>query len=108
MSRKFTVKWADPASHDLIEIADFIALDDLATAKKVISLINDKVLSLQLTPQRGRIVPELAIHGIVSFRELIVSPWRIIYKVDETVVYIELVVDGRRDLEDLLFRRVMR
>lgn len=108
MRGKFTVKWADPARYDLIEIADFIALDDLVTARKIVSLINDKVLSLEHTPQRGRIVPELARHGIISFRELVISPWRIVYKVDESIVYIELVVDGRRDFEDLLFRRVMR
>jgi addiction module RelE/StbE family toxin len=102
------VKWADPAKHDLFEIADFIALDDLAAAKKVVALIDDKALSLQCSPERGRIVPELAKHGINSFRELVISPWRIIYKILDCVVYIEVVADGRRDLEDLLFRRIMR
>lgn len=108
MRRKFKVNWADPARRDLLEIADFIAFDDLATAKKIVSLIDDRVLSLQFSPKRGRIVSELAKHGINTFRELVVSPWRIVYKVDDSIVYIELVADGRRDLEDLLFRRIMR
>ncbi len=108
MRRKFKLKWADPAKHDLFEIADFIALDDLATAKKMVALIDDKALSLQFSPQRGRIVPELAKHGINSFRELVFSPWRIIYKIDDCIVYVELIADGRRDFEDLLFRRILR
>ena len=102
------VKWADPAKYDLFEIADFIALDDLPTAKKVVTLIGEKAFSLQFYPERGRIVPELSKHGINSFRELIVAPWRIVYKIDGCIVYIEMAADGRRDLEDLLFRRILR
>lgn len=108
MKCKLMVRWADPAKHDLFEIADFIALDDLAAAKKVVALIDEGALSLQYSPERGRIVPELAKHGINSFRELIVAPWRIIYKIRDCVVYIEVVADGRRDFEDLLFRRIVR
>ena len=53
-------------------------------------------------------MPELAKHGINTFRELIASPWRVVYTIEQFTVYIKLVADGRRDLDDLLFRRIMR
>ena len=102
------VEWADPAKFDLFEIVEYISLDDLESAKKVSVSIKEKVVSLQLYPERGRVVPELAKLGIYSFRELIITPWRIIYKVENRCVYIELIADGQRDLQDLLFRRIMR
>lgn len=49
--------------------------------------------------------------GIIQYREIVVAPWRILYQIDEKVVHIVLivlVVDGRRNLEDVLFNRIMR
>ena len=102
------VRWADPAKQDLAEIADFIACDDIAMAKRVVNIITTKAETLHVSPDRGRIVPELAKHGINTFRELVVSPWRVVYTIEQFTVYIKLVADGRRDLDDLLFRRIMR
>jgi toxin ParE1/3/4 len=64
--------------------------------------------SLTTTPLRGRIVPELRWHGITTYRELIVSSWRIIYRVDAPRVLVVSVVDSRRQLEDLLLARFLR
>ncbi len=108
MKRKYKVDWANPAKLDLFEIIEYIADDSPKTALKVNRKIQDKVSTLCVTPERGRIVPELSKQGITGFRELIISPWRIIYKIRSKTVYIEIVADGRRNLEDLLFRRIMR
>jgi len=57
-------------------------------------------------PARHRIVPELEKYGYFIYREIIVGYWRIIYKIENNYVYIMLVIDGRRNLEDLLLKKI--
>jgi hypothetical protein len=57
-------------------------------------------------PERYRIVPELEKYGYLVYREIIVEYWRIIYKIENNYVYIMLVIDGRRNLEDLLLKKI--
>jgi plasmid stabilization system protein ParE len=108
MKKKYAVEWAKPAKLDLFEIADFIAADSPANALRISDKIKKKTADLQMNPERGRVVPELSKHGITAYRELVVSPWRVIYRIVGKKVYIKVVADGRRNLEDLLFRRLMR
>jgi toxin ParE1/3/4 len=108
MRQTFKVTWAGPARLDLIEIADFIAEESPAAAWKIITKIEEKTDSLYLAPERARIVPELSRQGITQFRELIIFPWRIIFQISGKEVFILLVVDGRRNLEDILFKRLLR
>lgn len=52
--------------------------------------------------------PTLRWNGITTYRELIVAPWRIVYRVDGALVLVVSVVDSRRRLEDLLLARFLR
>jgi len=45
---------------------------------------------------------------VLTYRELIVRPWRIIYRFDAQRVYVLGVLDGRRDLASLLLERLTR
>ena len=108
MRKKYSIQWARPAKLDLIEIAEFIAEDRPVVAREIIKKIRERISNLQMAPERGRVVPELAKQGITQYREMIISPWQILYQIDEKVVYVVLVVDGRRNLEDILFQRIMR
>lgn len=44
-------------------------------------------------------------YSILTYRELIVPPWRIIYKVDDLKEWVFAVIDGRRNVEDVLLDR---
>lgn len=59
-------------------------------------------------PFRGRIVPELRDLALEPWRELIERPFRIIYRISDARVLIVAVLDGRRDVEDLLLQRLLR
>ena len=63
--------------------------------------------NLYYFPQRKRVVPELQQIGILKYKEIIYERWRIIFKIDNTKVYVLLVVDSRRNLEDILFQRLI-
>jgi toxin ParE1/3/4 len=58
---------------------------------------------LERLPLMGRVVPEFKIE---SYREVIVRPFRLIYRVQDDVCSIIAVVDSRRDLTQLLLPEV--
>jgi plasmid stabilization system protein ParE len=103
--KRYSVQWAVTAQQDLEQIAEFIAHDRVINAVKVVKRIERLAQSLVSLPTRGRIVPELRWHGITRYHELIMKPWRILYRIDNSMVYVVGVLDGRRQVEDLLIDR---
>jgi len=45
--------------------------------------------------------------GIREYRQSLFKPYRVIYRVIGQRVYIYLIVDGRRDMQALLARRLL-
>jgi plasmid stabilization system protein ParE len=107
MSKKYDILWAGVAENDLKEIIEYIASDNPANAIKTLKKIKQKASSLYTLPERGRIVPELKDQGILLYRELIVPPWRIIYRISEMKVYVLSVLDARQNVEDILLKRLI-
>lgn len=87
--------WTEPALQDLEEIAEYIALDDLSAAKRLVSKIFAVVERLEDFPGSGRKPPELKHY---TYREKIVGPCRIFYRVDKETIFILYVMRGERDL----------
>lgn len=105
--KRFGVEWAQPASKDLENIIDYISQDNVDTAITVFEKIKSKCNTLNQFPDRGRIVPELKAYGILSYRELIISPWRVIYRTSGQKVYVLAVIDSRRSTDDILIERFL-
>ena len=108
MKGKYKVLWANSASEDLRLIVEYIHTDNPIAARDIFEKLKSKSLSLNAFPERGRIVPELKEHGILQYRELVIPPWRIIYRVSEKWVHVLLVIDSRRNVEDVLLSRLTR
>ena len=107
MSQKYDIIWAGVAENDLKEIIEYIATESPANALKTLKKIKQKASSLYTLPERGRIVPELQDQGILLYRELIIPPWRIIYRISEIKVYVLSVLDARQNVEDILLERLI-
>jgi len=105
---RYTVEWAFTARDDLESIASYIAEGSAINALSVVERIEARAETLVTLPMRGRIVPELRWHGVMTFRELIEKPWRLIYRIEADRVVVVSVLDGRRSLEDLLLDRFVR
>lgn len=105
---KYEVIWTENAQHDLELVIEHIKLDSVSIAKDVFFEIKDTCEQLNILPMRCRIVPELQSIGIVKYRELIYKRWRIIFKVKDSQVYILILVDSSRNLEDILFQRLLK
>ena len=69
--------WTNPALDDLNDIAEYIALSNLQSAKKLVSKIFEKVERLEPFPESGKKPIELA---NLNYLELVVNPCRIFYK----------------------------
>ena len=107
MSALFRVYWAGIAEDDLKNIISYIAEESPTNARKSFNDIKEKSSSLGQFPERGRIVPELQDQGIFLYRELIVAPWRILYRISDNKVYILSVLDSRQNVEDILLKRLI-
>jgi len=107
MNNKYRIIWSNIAENDLKSIIEYIADENLLDAQKILQNIKEKASSLYLFPNRGRLVPELKDQGILQYREIIHSPWRIIYRISENNVYILSVLDARRNIEDILLKRLL-
>ena len=104
----FAVLLTNDAARDLDEIYNYIALHDSPQkADYVLEQIEKVFSSLSEFPERGAYPKELLPLGIREYRETFYEPYRIIYRVMENTVYVLLIVDGRRDMQSLLQRRLL-
>ena len=104
----FAVLLTNDAASDLVVLYDYIALHD--TPKKadyVLEQIEKAFSRFSEFPERGDYPKELAALGIREYREIFFKPYRIIYRILEKEVYVLLIVDGRRDMQRLLQRRLL-
>ncbi|MFH1984322.1 MAG: type II toxin-antitoxin system RelE/ParE family toxin [Pseudomonadota bacterium] len=108
MILKYQVAWAKVAENDLKEIIAFISLESPDNALKILRKIKNETASLYTLPERGRVVPELQDQGISQYRELVIPPWRLIYRITEHKIYVLSLIDSRRNVEDILLKRLIQ
>jgi toxin ParE1/3/4 len=90
-----TVRWTQRAEDDVRAIHDFIARDSPQAAEALVERILTATERLSSFPESGRVVPEFPALG---YREIIVSSYRVLYRLEGNTVWIVAVVHGRRRL----------
>ncbi|HBF12214.1 MAG TPA: plasmid stabilization protein [Deltaproteobacteria bacterium] len=94
MKRK--VLLSNPAQKDIEQIIRYVRLDKALAAEKLKALFKNKIKSLENFAERGRKVPELKGTLFADYRELIVNPCRIVYKIHQKEVRILRVLHSKR------------
>ena len=102
------ILWSKPAVNDLQDIGEHIAQDSPGAAISFLGRVDEAVKALGSQPRLGRVVPELERQNITRYREVVLSPWRLFYREEKGQVFVLAVIDGRRNVEDILLRRLMR
>src|SRR5262245_53437172 len=87
------VGWAQSASDDLAEIANYIAKDSEFYAAAVVRELIEAARSLDMFAERGRIVPE---YRNPQIRELFVRDYRLVYELDDATVHVLRVIHGSK------------
>ena len=107
--KQYDVVFDNLAEDDLFNIYVDVALNDsVERADRLFASLRRTCLKLKSLPLRGHVLPELLEVGVVEFREIRYKPYRIIYSVDASKVYVHCVLDGRRDVQTLLEERLLR
>ena len=105
---RFDVLLTEGAAQDLESIHDYIAeFDSVTNANGVLDELMEVVGSLEQFPERGSYPKELAGLGIKEYRQAFFKSYRVIYRVTDRQVIIYLIVDGRRDMQSVLTRRLL-
>jgi toxin ParE1/3/4 len=94
------VIWTSPALNALEDIAEYIATQNPIAAKKFVTTLFQKIDRLELFPESGKKPTELK---KLNYREVIVNPCRIFYKIELDKVYILHVMRQEQQLRRYLF-----
>ncbi len=105
----FTVFLTAQVQDDVFDIYKYVlAGDGRDRADHVLTGLREKCAGLAEFSGKGYIPPELDHIGVRGFLEIHCKPYRIVYQIVEKNVYIHCVMDGRRALQDILERRLLR
>ena len=107
MKHKVTI---DPqAKEDMREIFFYVSINDsLEIANKLLDKIEENCYKLERFPHRGHIPEELRTTGIKRYLEIHYKPYRIIYEIKKDKIYVHSVLDGRRNIQEILSNRILR
>jgi len=94
------IVWTEPALNELDEIAEFIALDKFDVARKLVQSVFSRVEQLKHQPKSGRVPPELPRKSI--YREVIVGPCRVFYRIEKSKIIIIYVIRSERMLRKFI------
>ena len=105
---RYEVLLTQGAEQDLESIHDYIStFDSKTSADSVLQQLLRAAELLATFPERGAHPRELLELGIRDYRQTLFKPYRLIYRVIDSNVYIYLIADGRRDMKSLLTRRLL-
>lgn len=105
----FEVLLAEEAEADISDIYRYVlAREGRDQAEALLTKLSETVFALSELPNRGNVPKELSAIGMSEFREVHYKPYRVIYRILDQQVVVYGVFDGRRDMQSLLNRRLMR
>ncbi|MBN2309678.1 MAG: type II toxin-antitoxin system RelE/ParE family toxin [Candidatus Hydrogenedentes bacterium] len=91
--------WTEPALADLDAIAEYIALDNPRAASRFVRRVFDTAKRLEAHPRSGKRPPELT---RTHYREIVVPPCRVFYRLEKDNVYILYVMRSEQLLRAYL------
>jgi toxin ParE1/3/4 len=105
----FQVFIISDAENDIIESYEYVLYNDSRQkANDVFIEIQNACESLSELPERGHLPPELKNIGVLDYREIHCKPYRIIYQITGNKVFVHCVLHGKRDIKELLEKRLIR
>ena len=106
---KYRVVIDPQAKWDLKEIFQYVATSDSKeAANKLLDNLELTCSKLEKFPERGHIPEELRTTGIKKYLEIHFKPYRILYEIKNDHVYVHSVLDGRRNIQEILTARILR
>ena len=104
------IDWTSDGINSLNEILDYYKH---RSGENVANNIYDKIIQeinlLEIEELKTKQTQELKDIGIYDVFELTINPWKVYYKIsdDNKRAYILFVLDGRRNIEEILISKVI-
>jgi len=106
---KYQVYLSADAENDLFDIWRYVArTDSPENADNLLQALQSTCFTLEEFPDRGHIPPELERVHVREYREIHWKPYRLFYRVLDDRVFVHCVLDGRRNVQELLIERSIR
>ena len=100
--------WSKDAGDEFAEIISYIKYNTgKITAEKIYKRIINEVERVSENPGGRRVSPLLKEFGIPYIHQLNINPWIIYYKTSENKMEIISIIDGRRNLEEILYKKMI-
>ena len=98
----------ESAQTDLMALRGYIVKNfSTTTWKATYAKLKTAIRNLAMFPYLGGMPDELASLNLTQYRQVLSGMNRIICEVRHEVVYVHLIVDTRRDLNDVLMQRLL-
>ncbi len=105
----FEVFLTQDAEDDIFDIYIYVLENDSQLkADRLFKKLKEICLNLEGLPSRGHIPAELKRINVIEYLEVHFKPYRIIYRIVGKQVFVHCVLDGRRNLQDLLQEKLVR
>ena len=96
------VIWTEPALDDLADIAEYISVNNLEAAGYLVSHVFQIVDRLESHPRSGKKIDE---YRAPNYRELVINPCRVFYRIDKESIFILHVMRQEQQLKSYIFER---
>jgi toxin ParE1/3/4 len=108
MAADYEVRLARGAEDDLERLYDYLSAHrSVAEAEALLDALLLTIATLERFPARGAVPKELAALGMGEFRQILLPPYRLIYRIAGRIVLVSVIADGRRDMQALLEQRLL-
>lgn len=100
--------WTKDAEEFFNEILEYLMeKSGESITRKIYDRLISKIDLLSSVSFKSKVSQDLKDIGINDVYELIESPWRIFYKLRNNEVAVLLIIDGRRNVEEILISKVI-
>jgi toxin ParE1/3/4 len=103
---QYKINWSKDAGEEFIEIISWYKYNaGKNIAQKIYSKINAQIKKLKKMPGMGKPAQILKDIGVNDYRQIVQDNWIVYYKVEGQNVNILSIIDGRRNLEEILYKK---
>lgn len=96
-----SVRLLGPAEQDLSEIYEYIAVDNISAAERLLTRIEKGLNTLARQPSLGRLPRDPDISRL-GYRYLIIGEYLAFYCIEGSVILVYRIIHGARDYSDIL------
>jgi toxin ParE1/3/4 len=105
---KYKLVWSKDAGEEFFEIVSWYKYNvGINAARKIYVKINSQIKRLKEIPGIGKSAQVLKDIGVNDYRQIAIEHWLIYYKIENQNINIVSIIDGRRNLEEVLYKKII-